>query len=130
MPDVDIVEEKPADTYAIPTNINITPVNIDLIVKQELDRWLTKQDYDPQKALDLSKEIADKILNRLNTTLSDSTTYHRYKYVVNCSIQKVGSGLQSSTSCLWDSSTDFATHVKFENKNLMCTVFVYVISFD
>lgn len=108
----------------------LEPAHTNRLVTQILEQQLNGKEYENNKSLELSQEIADLVLDKINTTHATPNGLHRYKYVVNCSIQKHGSGLQSSSACLWNTSTDVATCVKFEHKNIVCTVHVYAIAFD
>lgn len=108
----------------------LEPSHTNRLVLQILEQHLNGKEYELQKSLEWSQEIADLVLDKINTTHASSSGLHRYKYVVNCSIQKHGSGLQSSSACLWNSATDVATCVKYEHKNIDCTIHVYAIAFD
>lgn len=108
----------------------LEPAHTNRLVIQILEQQLNGKEYENNKSLELSQEIADLVLDKINTSHATPNGLHRYKYVVNCSIQKHGSGLQSSSACLWNTSTDVATCVKFEHKNIDCTVHIYAIAFD
>lgn len=108
----------------------LEPSHTNRMVTQILEQQLNGKEYELQKSLAWSQEIADLILDKINVTHSAPNGLHRYKYIVNCSIQKHGSGLQSSTACLWDPQIDVATCVKLQHKNIDCTVHIYAIAFD
>jgi len=108
----------------------LEPDHTNRLVTQILEQQLKGKDYELQKSLEWSQAIADLVLEKIITTHSTPNGLHRYKYIVNCSIQKHGSGLQSSTACLWSSATDVATYVKYENNTIDCFVHVYAIAFD
>ena len=108
----------------------LEPGHTNRIVLQILEEQLSNQEYELQKSLELSQKIADLVLDKINTTHASTNGLHGYKYVVNCSIQKHGSGLQSSSACLWNTTTDVATCVKFEHKNIDCFVHIYAIAFN
>lgn len=113
-----------------PTSRILEPAHTNRLVTQILEQQLTGKEYELSKSLEWSQEIADTILDRINSTHVTPNGLHRYKYIVNCSIQKHGSGLQSSSACYWNSQTDVATCVKFEHKSINCIVNVYAIAFD
>lgn len=108
----------------------LEPAHTNRMVVQILEQFFTDKSYDLQKTLEWSQEIADIVLEKINTTHASVNGLHRYKYIINCSIQKHGSGIQSSSACLWNTTTDVATCVKFEQKSLDCTVHVYAVAFD
>lgn len=108
----------------------LEPAHTNRLVGQILEQYLNGKEYELQRSLEWSQEIADQVLEKINITHATPNGLHRYKYVVNCSIQKHGSGLQSSSACLWNSSTDVATCIKHENQSIDCTVYVYAIAFD
>lgn len=108
----------------------LEPAHTNRMVTQILEHHLQDKDYDQQKSLEWSQEIADQVLEKINTTHATPNGLHRYKYIVNCSIQKHGSGLQSSSACLWNTATDVATCVRYEHRTIDCTVNVYAIAFD
>lgn len=108
----------------------LEPAHTNRLVLQILEEQLNGKEYELSKSLEWSQEIADLVLDKITTTHATTNGLHRYKYIVNCSIQKHGSGLQSSSACLWNSSSDVATCVKHEHKNIDCIVNVYAIAFD
>lgn len=108
----------------------LEPAHTNRLVIQILEQYLTDKEYESQKSLEWSQELADQILDKINTSYASTSGLHSYKYIINCSIQRHGTGLQSSSACLWDSTTDIATYVKFEHKNIDCTVHIYAIAFD
>lgn len=108
----------------------LEPAHTNRLVTQILEQHLQAKEYDLQKSMEWSQEIADLVLDKLNTIHATPNGLHRYKYIVNCSIQKHGSGLQSSSACLWNTSTDVATCVRHEHRSIDCTVNVYAIAFD
>lgn len=108
----------------------LEPAHTNRLVLQILEQHLSGKEYEIQNSLEWSQTIANQILEKITTVHEAPQGLHRYKYIVNCSIQKHGSGLQSTSSCLWDSTTDIATCVKYEHKNIDCTVNVYAIAFD
>ena len=109
---------------------SLEPAHTNRMVSQILEQQLSGKEYELQKSLEWSQEIADLVLEKMNTTHAKANASNRYKYIVNCSIQKHGTGLQSSSACLWNSATDVATCVKFEQKNMDCTVHVYAVAFN
>lgn len=108
----------------------LEPAHTNRLVTQILEQHFSGKEFDITQSLEWSKQIADQVLDKINTTHASQSGLHGYKYIVNCSIQKHGSGLQSSTSCLWNASTDVATCVKFEHNNIDCFVNVYAIAFN
>lgn len=108
----------------------LEPAHTNRLALQILEQYLVDKDYEHQKTLEWSQDLANQILDKINTSYASTGGLHRYKYVVNCSIQKHGSGLQTSSACLWDSATDVATCVKYQQKNIDCTVHIYAIAFD
>lgn len=108
----------------------LEPSHTNRIVLQILEQHFNGKEYELAKSLEWSQELADLVLDKINSTHASPTGLNRYKYVVNCSIQKHGSGLQSSSACLWNSTTDVATCVKYEHKNIDCTVHIYAIAFE
>lgn len=107
----------------------LDPVQIDRLITQILEQHFSGKEYDIQKSLEWSQQVADLVLEKLNTLESNSSG-HRYKYIVNCLIQKHGSGLQSSSACLWNSTTDLATSVRFAHRDIDCTVNIYAVVFN
>lgn len=108
----------------------LEPAHTNRLVMQILEQYFGDKEYELQKSLEWSQEVADQVLGKINSTYSSSNGLNRYKYIVNCSIQKHGTGIQSSSACLWNLTTDVATCVKSEHKNIDCTVHVYAIAFD
>lgn len=103
---------------------------ISRLTNQILEQYFADKDYDPSKCLDWTQEVADLVLEKINSPNGTENEPNKYKYIVICSIQKQGAGLQSSSACLWNSSTDVATCVKFEFKEINCAVNIYAIAYD
>lgn len=103
---------------------------IDCLINQSLEQYFTGKEYDVSQSLGWSQEAADLVLDKINTQGANLTGLHKYKYIVNCSIMKNGTGLQTSSACLWSSTTDVATFVKFEQRDIACTVHLYAIAYD
>lgn len=106
------------------------PALVNHTVTQILEQHFSGKEYDIQKSLEWSQQISDLVLEKLSSSHDAPNGSLRYKYIVNCSIQKHGSGLQSTSACLWNSKTDIATYVKFEHKDIDCTVHVYAVAFE
>ncbi len=86
-----------------------------------------------EKVSGWSNAICEKIVAQL------TQTERSYKYMANVLImQRNGAGLQTCTSCLWDTVTDFISHTVWPKekqskdlqvKNQMhCLITVYIIS--
>lgn len=106
------------------------PAHIKLVVDNILEQHLNGKEYNVQKTLEWSQQISNLILEKISSLQGAEDKNSRFKYIVNCSLQKHGSGLQSSSACLWNSATDFATCVRFEQKDIDCTVHIYAIAYN
>lgn len=64
--------------------------------------------------------------NTLNTATVTIKLELFIKYVATAVImQRTGAGLQTSSSCYWDNTTDGSCTVRWENKTMYCIVSVF-----
>ena len=71
-------------------------------------------------------EWIDTIGNGIVTRLKQVSP--NFKYIVSTSIiQKVGAGIHFETASYWDTSTDGAVIVKFENDSFICSTTIFGI---
>jgi len=98
------------------------PSDIKSLIKKTLDEVLSKNAYDPAKVQDWANQGVEKILQELQKKAE------RYKFVVTCTImQRKGAGLHSTSSCLWDKTSDNCCSDKWENETMYCIVSVFAL---
>mmetsp|Transcript_8226 Transcript_8226/g.12745 ORF Transcript_8226/g.12745 Transcript_8226/m.12745 type:complete len:122 (+) Transcript_8226:53-418(+) len=82
------------------------------IVWQILESHLSEGDYNDQQSNTWSNKICEDSVHQL-TTLNKP-----FKYIVNCVLmQKNGAGLNSSSSCFWDTGNDGVVTVQWPKPN-------------
>ena len=87
---------------------------------------MEKQKYDPVKAAQIAKQLADDLKERVK-----ALGYDRYKLVVQVTIgQKIGQAMRIVSRCLWDSTIDNFVSEYFENESLCCVCQVYAFYFE
>merc|ERR1719297_665187 len=92
------------------------------LIKTTMDSVLSDKSYDPAKVQDWANQGVEKILQDLQKKAD------RYKFVVTCTImQRKGAGLHSTSSCLWDKTSDNCCSDKWENQTMYCMVSVFAL---
>ncbi|KAL4661027.1 dynein light chain Tctex-type 1 [Arapaima gigas] len=90
------------------------------IIKESVDAAIGGSTYQHSRVNQWSSSVVENCLGQL-TKLGKP-----FKYIVTCIImQKSGAGLQTATSCFWDSTTDGTCTVRWENKSMYCIVSVF-----
>lgn len=94
---------------------------------------MSSGDYNDQLSNDWSNKICEDAIEQL-TELNKP-----FKYIINCVLmQKNGAGLNSSTSCFWDTGNDGVVTIQWPKSNAktitnptvtaVCTVFAIKLS--
>jgi dynein light chain Tctex-type 1 len=92
------------------------------LIKSTLDDVLKEQEYDQKQVQAWANTSVEKILQQMQQKAE------RYKFVVTCTImQRKGAGLHSTSSCLWDKTSDNCCSDKWENKTMYCIVSVFAL---
>eukprot|EP00301_Raphidiophrys_heterophryoidea_P000335 c10166_g1_i3.p1 GENE.c10166_g1_i3~~c10166_g1_i3.p1 ORF type:complete len:112 (-),score=32.93 c10166_g1_i3:134-469(-) len=87
------------------------------IMREAVDRVLVNQAYQAKLVDGWCSEIVDVTLKGL------AELEKPFKYIVNCIIvQRTGSGLNTASSCHWDSSTDESVTFHKDFPTLHCVV--------
>ena len=82
------------------------------IHKQILESQLSEGDYNDQIANKWSNKICEDVVQELNALNKP------FKYIINCILmQKNGAGLNSSTSCFWDTGNDGVVTIQWPKPN-------------
>jgi len=95
---------------------------IKTMIKETLDSVLKDKEYDQKLVQDWANKSVENILRKLQDEAE------RFKFVVTCTImQRKGAGLHSTSSCLWDKTSDNCCSDKWENKTMYCIVSVFAL---
>jgi len=108
------------------------PDDIKTLIKSTLDgvlmqdnddgNGLKEKDYDQKHVQDWANKAVEGILKSLQNKAE------RFKFVVTCTImQRKGAGLHSTSSCLWDKTSDNCCSDKYETKTMYCIVSVFCL---
>ncbi|GAB4823417.1 hypothetical protein N2152v2_010463 [Parachlorella kessleri] len=118
------------NTYRLPeeyghdAKFNTYPIQ--QIMKTMLAERLKGLSYDPVKASQLVKQLADDIREKVK-----GLGYERYKLVVQCELgEKKGQAVNIVSRCLWDTNTDGFASETFETETLFCNCQVYALYFE
>ncbi|KAK5599594.1 hypothetical protein CRENBAI_018904 [Crenichthys baileyi] len=96
------------------------------ILKEETHNNLQEVKYEAQRCRELTLTLCEGIRNRVKELLIP-----RYKTVVLVHIGQLnGQGMQISSRCLWDPSSDTFTSYSFKNSSLFCSATVYGVYFE
>lgn len=99
---------------------------VQAILKSVLKERMEKQQYDPVKAAQISKHIAEDLREK-----AKALGYDRYKLVIQVTLgQKKGQAMRIVSRCLWDTSTDSFASEYFENESLYCVCQVFGLYFE
>mmetsp|Transcript_55926 Transcript_55926/g.89008 ORF Transcript_55926/g.89008 Transcript_55926/m.89008 type:complete len:123 (-) Transcript_55926:96-464(-) len=92
--------------------ISFNDEEVHKIVWQILESQLNEGDYNDERSNDWSNKICEDAVQQL-TSLNKP-----FKYIVNCVLmQKNGAGLNSSTSCFWDTGNDGVVSIQWPKPN-------------
>ncbi|CAG5082806.1 Oidioi.mRNA.OKI2018_I69.PAR.g10212.t1.cds [Oikopleura dioica] len=93
---------------------------VNSVIKESIENVVGSSQYESVKIDMWMNSIIEQCIE--NLTKLDKP----YKYVATAVImQKTGAGLQTSSSCYWDSTTDGSCTVRWENKTMYCIVSVF-----
>ncbi|XP_047224462.1 dynein light chain Tctex-type 5-B-like isoform X1 [Girardinichthys multiradiatus] len=96
------------------------------ILKEETNNNLQEVKYEAQRCRELTLTLCEGIRNRVKELLIP-----RYKTVVLVHIGQLnGQGMQISSRCLWDPSSDTFTSYSFKNSSLFCSATVFGVYFE
>lgn len=99
---------------------------VQAILKTVLKERMEKQQYDPVKAAQISKHIAEDLREKVK-----ALGYDRYKLVIQVTLgQKKGQAMRIVSRCLWNTSTDSFASEYFENESLYCVCQVFGLYFE
>uniref|UniRef100_A0A8C4V3Z2 Dynein light chain Tctex-type 3 n=1 Tax=Falco tinnunculus TaxID=100819 RepID=A0A8C4V3Z2_FALTI len=88
-----------------------------------IENVLGKTDYNHNKVNQWTAAIVEQSLTHL-VKLGKT-----YKYIVTCAVmQRSGAGLHTASSCFWDTTTDGACTVRWENRTMNCIVNVFAVA--
>ena len=91
------------------------------VLRQVIRERIDKQQYDPLKGAQITKQMADDLRERVK-----ALGYSRYKLVVQVTLgQKSGQAMRIVSRCLWDTSTDSFASETYENETVYCVCQVY-----
>ncbi|CAL9688953.1 unnamed protein product [Knipowitschia caucasica] len=114
------------NTYQLgPYKRHSAPVITD-ILKDVLTSYLQHETYEAEWSHQMTKTLCEVIRGHVKELMIP-----RYKIVVVVNIgQLIGQGMQISSRCLWDATSDtFATY-SFKNRSLFGLAIVYVAYFE
>uniref|UniRef100_A0A1I8HD51 Protein kinase domain-containing protein n=1 Tax=Macrostomum lignano TaxID=282301 RepID=A0A1I8HD51_9PLAT len=90
------------------------------IIKESVEDVIGTAHYSHNKVGQWTSSVIEQCVNQL-TRLGKP-----FKYIVTCLVmQKNGAGLNTASSCYWDSQTDGSCIIKWENKSMYVIVSVF-----
>lgn len=97
--------------------------DVEPIVRNAIHNTLNEASYNSKKVNEWTNSIVTGCLKELQA-LNKS-----FKYIITCIImQKVGAGLNTTTSMFWDAGKDGLCKVPWQNPTMHCIVTVYGVS--
>ncbi|XP_013403350.1 tctex1 domain-containing protein 2 [Lingula anatina] len=95
-------------------------------VRGELEKHLEDMKYDPTKTARLTKQICDKILDKVK-----DLNFPRYKFVVHVTMGQNGNqGMVEASRCIWDDKTDNYACITYKNASLFAIACIYGMYFE
>ncbi|KAF8073065.1 NUDT1 [Scenedesmus sp. PABB004] len=99
---------------------------VQAVLKAVLKERMDKQQYDPVKAAQTTKHLAEDLREKVK-----ALGYERYKLVVQVTLgQKKGQAMRIVSRCLWDTATDSFVSEYYENDSLYCVCQVFGLYYD
>lgn len=93
------------------------------IVRNAIHSTLNEFNYNSKKVNEWTNSIVTGCLKELQAL------GRPFKYIITCVImQKIGAGLNTSTSMFWDSAKDGFCKIPWQNSTMHCVVTVYGLS--
>ncbi|XP_017278667.1 dynein light chain Tctex-type 1 isoform X1 [Kryptolebias marmoratus] len=108
------------DNYLAEEETAFVVEEVDKIINDSVETTIGGNAYQHNRVNQWTTSVVEQCLSQL------SKLGKPFKYIVTCVImQKNGAGLQTASTCYWDSSTDGNCVVKWENKSMYCIVNVF-----
>ncbi|RWS26594.1 hypothetical protein B4U80_08047 [Leptotrombidium deliense] len=105
------------------STVTLNTDDLQKYAKEAIEGVLGSNSYQHTKVNQWSNAVSEQLIAQLTKTSK------AFKYIVTCVIvQKTGAGVNTSTSCFWDSTTDTSCIVRWENKSLHCIVQVFALA--
>lgn len=93
---------------------------VNRIIKESIESSIGGNVYQHNRVNQWTTSVMEQCLNQL------SKLGKPFKYIVTCIImQKNGAGLQTASTCFFDSATDGSCAIRWENKSMYCIVNVF-----
>ena len=90
-------------------------------IGEVLQEMLKDHTYKQDEAPELTKQIADRVKNRLKLL-----ELPRYKYMVQVVVgEQRGEGVRMGCRCFWDADTDNYAEESYRNDSLFCVAAVF-----
>ena len=100
--------------------------DVQAVVRAVLRDRMGAQQYDPVKAAQTSKHIAEDLREKVKALGCE-----RHKLVIQVTIgQKAGQATRITSRCLWDTSTDGFASDYFENETMYCVCQVFALYYE
>merc|ERR1712243_994 len=93
---------------------------VNQVIKDSIESVIGGSQYESKKIDTWMNSVIESCIENLNKLDKP------YKYVATVVfMQRTGAGLQTSSSCYWDNTTDGSCTVRWENKTMYCIVSVF-----
>ena len=96
------------------------------MLREEIGNVLGDNAFDASKVQEWCQKVVSSVLKKL--VEANKSQDFQYKYVVNTTIlERTGAGLHSTSSCLWDKSSDGSASVQWNNDHMFCVTSVWAL---
>ncbi|ETO29280.1 hypothetical protein RFI_07843 [Reticulomyxa filosa] len=96
------------------------------LLREEISGVLGDSQFDANKVPQWCQRIVTNVLKKL--VEANKSQDFQYKYVVNTVVlERTGAGLHSTSSCLWDKTSDSSSSVQWNNEHMFCVTSVWAL---
>jgi hypothetical protein len=111
------------NTYRMQPSRSFPSGQVQLIIRQLLEKYLEHEQYKPELCRQMSKSLSEVIRARVKDLMVP-----RYKIVCLVHIGQLGEQcIRIGSRCLWDSSCDTFASYEFKNSSLFAVCTVYAV---
>uniref|UniRef100_A0A5S6Q5T7 Dynein light chain n=1 Tax=Trichuris muris TaxID=70415 RepID=A0A5S6Q5T7_TRIMR len=108
---------------ATASKVGLSLEDLTAAAKEQIELVLSMQSYSHENAALWNRMIVSNIIAQLGKFNAP------YKFMVTCVImQKGGAGLHVASGSFWDTASDVAVSVRWENKFVNCVVEIFAVA--
>lgn len=113
------------NTYRLDPTLGerFSPTKVERLLEEFLTNYIGGEQYDAQKCSQMALQMSDIIKERVK-----KMDFRRHKLYCHVVIgQNLGQGMQVSSRCLWDSTSDGSATATYYNNSLFAVATVFAV---